>query len=70
MAEQKKNWSAAMPITIGSLAILLMVGALGAWSVGTQIAGAVVASGVIEVVEVSDADAVERPPEPEQVQEV
>ena len=49
MAEQNKSWSAALPITIGSTAIVLMVGALGFWSVGTQIAGAVVASGVIEV---------------------
>lgn len=49
MAESKTSWSAALPTSIGGLAILLMVGALGFWSVNTQIAGAVVASGVIEV---------------------
>ena len=49
MSEQKKSWSAVVPATIGATAILVMVGALGVWSVKTQIAGAVVASGVIEV---------------------
>lgn len=48
MAEAKK-WSAAFPTFVGSVTILVMVGAIGYWSVGTQIAGAVIASGVIEV---------------------
>jgi len=49
MAEQEKSWSAALPTAIGTTVIFLMVGVLGVWSVNTQIAGAVVASGVIEV---------------------
>ncbi len=49
MADQEKSWSAILPTTIGACAVVLMVGVLGVWSVKTQIAGAVVASGVIEV---------------------
>ncbi len=49
MSEQKDSWSAVVPTTIGATAIIVMLGALGVWSVKTQIAGAVVASGVIEV---------------------
>ncbi|MFY0692614.1 MAG: HlyD family type I secretion periplasmic adaptor subunit [Paracoccaceae bacterium] len=47
MSERK--WSARIPLTIGFAAVLLLLGGLGAWSVGTQIAGAVVARGVVEV---------------------
>ncbi len=49
MSEQKESWSAVVPTTIGATAIIVMLGVLGVWSVKTQIAGAVVASGVIEV---------------------
>lgn len=37
------------PVIIGSLATVLLVGGLGVWAVGTQISGAVVASGSIQV---------------------
>lgn len=49
MAQTGAKWSAKLPIAIGCTAILFLVGSVGAWSVGTVIAGAVVASGVIEV---------------------
>ena len=42
-------WSASFPIFIGFFALLILVAGLGAWSVFTQLAGAVVSSGVIEV---------------------
>jgi HlyD family type I secretion membrane fusion protein len=43
------RWTATLPLVVGFVAIALMLGGLGAWSVGTQIAGAVVAPGVVEV---------------------
>lgn len=49
MSADRKRWSAGLPLTIGFTAIALMIGGLGAWSIGTQIAGAVVARGVVEV---------------------
>ena len=44
-----RTWSARWPLRVGFAAIILLVGGIGAWSVGTQIAGAIVASGVVEV---------------------
>jgi HlyD family secretion protein len=44
-----RTWSARLPLTVGFAAIALLVGGLGAWSVTTEIAGAVVARGVVEV---------------------
>jgi HlyD family secretion protein len=41
--------SARLPLAVGFAAIALLVGGLGAWSVSTEIAGAVVARGVVEV---------------------
>jgi HlyD family type I secretion membrane fusion protein len=49
MAQDIRNWSARFPLALGFVSIFLLVGSLGAWSVGTQIAGAVVAPGVLEV---------------------
>jgi HlyD family secretion protein len=49
MSAQPGKWSARMPIAVGVAAIVLMLGGIGAWSVGTQIAGAVVAPGTVEV---------------------
>jgi HlyD family secretion protein len=43
------RWSARLPLTLGFAAVLLAVGGLGAWGVGTEIAGAVVAPGTVEV---------------------
>ncbi|QIE40897.1 HlyD family type I secretion periplasmic adaptor subunit [Meridianimarinicoccus aquatilis] len=43
------NWSARKPLLIGFVVLLILVGGFGSWAVFTQIAGAVVASGRIEV---------------------
>ena len=50
---------ARLPLTVGFSAVVLMLGGLGAWSVGTNIAGAVVAPGVVEVE--SDRQVVQHP---------
>ncbi len=42
-------WSASRPLTIGFVSLLLLVLGVGLWSVNTQIAGAVIASGRIQV---------------------
>ncbi|PIE10823.1 MAG: RTX toxin [Rhodobacterales bacterium] len=46
---EQKTWSARFPLMLGLLALALLVGGFGAWSVGAKISGAVVASGRIEV---------------------
>jgi len=43
------KWSAGRPMTIGILALFILVGGFGAWAVKAQISGAIVASGKIEV---------------------
>lgn len=47
--DPKKRWSAAGPMTIGLVALLILVGGFGTWSVMAQITGAVITSGQIEV---------------------
>jgi len=47
--DPKKRWSATAPMTLGLLALLVLVGGFGTWSVMAQITGAVIASGQIEV---------------------
>ncbi len=49
MTGQGNRWSARFPIAVGFSTIVLLVGGVGAWSVGTQIAGAVVATGTVQV---------------------
>ncbi|RMA42336.1 HlyD family type I secretion periplasmic adaptor subunit [Rhodophyticola porphyridii] len=49
MSGSTRHWSARFPLFVGFAAIFLMLSGLGAWSVGTQIAGAIVAPGVVEV---------------------
>ncbi|MEH6647112.1 HlyD family type I secretion periplasmic adaptor subunit [Sulfitobacter sp.] len=44
-----KKWSATRPVLIGFLGLAVLVGGFGAWSVMSNIAGAIVASGRIEV---------------------
>ncbi|MBB5723011.1 HlyD family secretion protein [Loktanella ponticola] len=44
-----KRWSVLRPMTIGLLAMLVLVGGFGTWAVVAQITGAVIASGQIEV---------------------
>ena len=50
-AQSKNIWSPRKPILIGTAAILLGVGAFGAWAAVTEINGAVVAGGLIQVAE-------------------
>ncbi len=45
----KRRWKVGFPAMVGFLALTLLVGGLGLWSTQTKLAGAVVASGVIEV---------------------
>jgi len=53
------RWSAKLPLAIGFTAVALLLGGLGAWSVGTRIAGAVVAPGTVELE--SDRQVVQHP---------
>jgi len=54
-----KDWSARIPLAVGFTAVGLLIGGLGAWSVGTEIAGAVVASGTVQVE--SDRQVIQHP---------
>lgn len=51
MSDQAKRteWSSRRPLTLGLLALLVLVGGFGGWAVTAQISGAVIASGLIEV---------------------
>lgn len=49
MSETEGKWSARVPIIVGSLALIVLVGVIGVWSVRTTLSGAVVASGMIVV---------------------
>ncbi|MEM9764731.1 MAG: HlyD family type I secretion periplasmic adaptor subunit [Pseudomonadota bacterium] len=44
-----QSWSTKGPIRLGLLAVVILIGGFGTWAVGSNIAGAIVASGVIEV---------------------
>ncbi|MEM7723663.1 MAG: HlyD family type I secretion periplasmic adaptor subunit [Pseudomonadota bacterium] len=46
---QAQTWSTKGPIRLGLLAIVILIGGFGTWAVGSNIAGAIVATGVIEV---------------------
>ncbi|MEX1660901.1 HlyD family type I secretion periplasmic adaptor subunit [Thioclava sp. 15-R06ZXC-3] len=46
---QKSAWSARWPISIGVLGLVLLLGGFGSWAAFTNIAGAVIANGRIEV---------------------
>ncbi|QMU58301.1 MAG: HlyD family type I secretion periplasmic adaptor subunit [Boseongicola sp.] len=54
-----EKWSAKRPTLIGFAAIVLLMGGLGYWSFGTQIAGAIVATGVVQLE--SDRQVVQHP---------
>ena len=43
------NWNTRKHTIIGALAVLVLIGGVGAWSVMTRIAGAIVANGLVEV---------------------
>jgi len=49
MSEVDGKWSARVPIAVGSLALIVLVGVIGVWSVRTTLSGAVIASGMIVV---------------------
>ncbi|MEO1640791.1 MAG: HlyD family type I secretion periplasmic adaptor subunit [Pseudomonadota bacterium] len=49
MSEVTKRWSARKHLTIGGIALLILVGGFGTWAVMAQISGAVITSGQIEV---------------------
>lgn len=49
MSANQNGWSAKRPLALGFVALVLLVAGLGAWSVKTNIAGAVITSGLIEV---------------------
>ena len=49
MSAPRENWSAARPLILGFLALLVLVGGFGGWAVMSRISGAVIASGQIEV---------------------
>ncbi len=46
---ERPNYSPALPLTVGLVALALLIASIGVWSVRTQIAGAIIASGIIEV---------------------
>ncbi|MBU2983019.1 HlyD family type I secretion periplasmic adaptor subunit [Lentibacter algarum] len=48
-AETRRRWPARMPVFVGLLATLLLVGGFGGWAVFSSLAGAIVASGRVEV---------------------
>lgn len=45
----QQTWSARRPLIVGVIGVLVLIGGFGTWSVATSIAGAIVASGRIEV---------------------
>ena len=47
--DPKQRWSTRKPMTIGLIALLVLVGGFGAWAFLAQISGAVITSGQIEV---------------------
>lgn len=47
--DPKQRWSTRRPMTLGLIALVLLIGGFGTWSVMAQITGAVIASGQIEV---------------------
>ncbi len=49
MSADRDPWSATRPVVLGFIGLLLLFGGFGTWAVTSQIAGAVVASGRIEV---------------------
>jgi len=48
-AKPRQTWSAKWPMTVGFIALIALVGGLGFWSVNSKIAGAVIASGMVQV---------------------
>ncbi|PSL17558.1 HlyD family type I secretion periplasmic adaptor subunit [Shimia abyssi] len=49
MSEEHQKWSVRMPVFVGGIALVLLVGGFGYWAFTSQLAGAVVTSGRLEV---------------------
>lgn len=47
--DPSRAWSPRRPLVVGILALVILVGGVGGWSVFSQLSGAIVASGMIEV---------------------
>ncbi len=47
--QTEKAWSARTPMIVGLIGLLLLVGGFGTWASLTQISGAIIANGLIEV---------------------
>ncbi len=56
---EQVKWSARVPLAVGFATIILVLGGIGSWSLGTQIAGAIIASGTVKVE--SDRQIVQHP---------
>lgn len=48
-ANAPQGWSARLPLTLGLVALLLLVGGFGTWATFAQISGAIIAPGQVEV---------------------
>lgn len=49
MSDPKTKWATRTPVFVGFVGILILVGGIGGWSVTTQIEGAIVAPGTVQV---------------------
>ena len=49
MTTERPRWTARWPLSVGFVALGLLVGVIGYWSVTARIAGAVISSGMIQV---------------------
>jgi HlyD family secretion protein len=49
MTDPRKTWSARTPLIIGLVALILLVGGFGSWAMLTELSGAVIANGRVEV---------------------
>jgi HlyD family secretion protein len=47
--QQPTVWRASFPITVGFVALIVLVFGLGIWSVSTKLAGAVIATGTVQI---------------------
>ena len=49
MSDPKTKWTTRIPVLVGFIGILILVGGFGGWSVITKIEGAIVAFGTVQV---------------------
>ena len=49
MTGPANRWSAKRPLTLGLIALFVLVGGFGTWAVTTEISGAIIATGQVEV---------------------